>query len=77
MLIGYFYTDSKYDTTTVQVKFKAGMTATFSAILYTPHVIRLHVFGSKRWVEVINSTHSDTLGGVVDLTIHDTDAAPI
>ncbi len=65
------------DTTTVQMKFKAGMTATFSAILYTPHFIRLHVFGSKRWVEVINSTHPDTPGGVVDLTVHETDAAPI
>ncbi|MGI9505670.1 MAG: Gfo/Idh/MocA family protein, partial [Geminicoccaceae bacterium] len=53
------------DTTTVQMRFKAGMTATFSAILYTPHFIRLHVFGSKRWVEVINSTHPDTPGGVV------------
>ncbi len=65
------------DTVTAQMKFHDGMTASFSAVLYTPHFIRLHVFGSKRWVEVINSTHPDTPGGLVDVAIHQTDAAPV
>jgi predicted dehydrogenase len=55
------------DVVTVQLKFKAGMTATLSAILYTPHFIRLHVFGSDAWVEVRNDTHPDTPGGVAEL----------
>lgn len=55
------------DVVTVQLKFKAGMTATLSAILYTPHFIRCHVFGSDAWVEVRNDTHPDTPGGVAEL----------
>lgn len=57
------------DVVTVQLKFKAGMTATLSAILYTPHFIRLHVFGSDAWVEVRNNTHPDTPGGVAELVL--------
>lgn len=57
------------DVVTVQLKFKAGMTATLSAILYTPHFIRLHVFGSDAWAEVRNDTHPDTPGGVAELVI--------
>ena len=37
-----------------------GMTATLSAILHTPHFIRMHVFGSKKWIEVLNDSHPDT-----------------
>ena len=57
------------DVVTVQLKFKAGMTATLSAVLYTPHFIRLHVFGSDAWVEVRNDTHPDTPGGVAELVL--------
>lgn len=57
------------DVVTVQLKFKAGMTATLSAILYTPHFIRLHVFGSDAWVEVRNDTHPDTPGGIAELVL--------
>jgi len=55
------------DVVTVQLKFEAGMTATFSAILYTPHFIRLHVFGSDASVEVRNDTHPDTPGGIAQM----------
>lgn len=51
------------DIVTVQMQFKAGMTATLQAILYTPHFIRTHVFGTDMWVEVRNATHPDTPGG--------------
>jgi len=57
------------DVVTVQLKFKAGMTATLSAILYTPHFIRLHVFGSDAWAEVRNDTHPDTPGGIAELVV--------
>lgn len=57
------------DVVTVQLKFKAGMTATLNAILYTPHFIRLHVFGSDAWVEVRNDTHPDTPGGIAELVL--------
>ena len=51
------------DVVTVQLQFKAGMTATLQAILHTPHFIRTHVFGSEMWVEIRNATHPDTPGG--------------
>lgn len=54
------------DVVTVQLGFEAGMTATFSAVLHTPHFIRMHVFGTGKWVEVRNATHPDTPGGKVD-----------
>jgi len=57
------------DVVSAQLKFEAGMTATLSAILYTPHFIRLHVFGSDAWAEVRNDTHPDTPGGVATLAI--------
>ncbi len=57
------------DVVTVQLGFEAGMTATFSAILKTPHFIRCHVFGSERWVEVRNDTHPDTPGGIAELVL--------
>lgn len=57
------------DVVSAQLKFKAGMTATLSAILYTPHFIRLHVFGSDAWAEVRNDTHPDTPGGMAELVI--------
>ena len=51
------------DVVTVQMQFKAGMTATLQAILHTPHFIRTHVFGTDMWVEIRNATHPDTPGG--------------
>lgn len=65
------------DVVTAQLRFVAGMTATFSAILCTPHYIRLQVFGSRRWVEVINATHPDTPGGTVELTVQESGAEPV
>jgi predicted dehydrogenase len=53
------------DVVTVQLKFEAGMTATFSAVLHTPHFIRMHVFGTQKWVEVLNDSHPDTPDGIV------------
>ncbi|MBU2991707.1 Gfo/Idh/MocA family oxidoreductase [Octadecabacter sp. 1_MG-2023] len=53
------------DVVTVQMKFEAGMTATFSAVLHTPHFIRMHVFGTEKWVEVLNDSHPDTPDGIV------------
>ena len=53
------------DVVTVQLGFEAGMTATLSAVLHTPHFIRMHVFGSKKWVEVLNDSHPDTPDGIV------------
>ncbi len=57
------------DVVTVQLGFEAGMTASLSAVLATPHFIRLHVFGSEQWVEVRNDTHPDTPGGIAELTL--------
>ena len=57
------------DVVTVQLGFEAGMTASLSAVLATPHFIRFHVFGSEQWVEVRNDTHPDTPGGVAELTL--------
>ncbi|MDO6590012.1 hypothetical protein DS901_01620 [Loktanella sp. D2R18] len=53
------------DLVTVQLGFKAGMTATLSAVLHTPHFIRMHVFGTEKWIEVRNDSHPDTPGGKV------------
>jgi len=53
------------DVVTVQMSFEAGMTATFSAVLHTPHFIRMHVFGTDKWVEVLNDSHPDTPDGIV------------
>jgi len=53
------------DLVTVQLGFEAGMTATLSAILHTPHFIRMHVFGTDKWIEARNETHPDTPGGKV------------
>ena len=39
--------------------------ASRGAVLHTPHFIRLHVFGTRRWVEILNDTHPDTPGGKV------------
>ena len=64
------------DVVTVQLQFRAGMTATLSAILNTPHFIRFHVFGSDQWAEVRNDTHPDTPGGAAHLTLSRTGTSP-
>jgi predicted dehydrogenase len=60
------------DVVSVQLGFEAGMTATLSAVLYTPHFIRMHVFGRDKWVEVRNDTHPDTPGGVAEFVVAQT-----
>ena len=49
---------------------EAGMTANIQAILHTPHFLRTHIFGSKMWAEVRNSTHPDETSGVADLQVY-------
>ncbi len=53
------------DVVTAQLGFEQGMTATLSAVLHTPHFIRMHVFGTEEWIEVLNDSHPDTPGGKV------------
>ncbi len=57
------------DVVTVQLRFEAGMTATFSAILATPPFIRFHVFGAEGGVEVRNSDHPDSPASVAELVL--------
>lgn len=54
------------DMVVAQLGFHAGMTAHLQAILNTPHFMRFHVFGSEGWVEIRNTTHPDTPGGITD-----------
>ena len=60
------------DVVTAQLGFEAGMTATLSAVLYTPHFIRMHVFGSRQWIEILNESHPDTPGGKVNYRLAET-----
>ncbi len=60
------------DVVTVQLGFEAGMTATLSAVLHTPHFIRMHVYGTTQWIEVLNQSHPDTPGGKVDYLVAET-----
>ena len=60
------------DVVTVQLRFEAGMTATFNAVLHTPHFIRFHVFGTDKWVEVLNDSHPDTPDGIVRVLTSET-----
>lgn len=60
------------DVVTAQLGFEAGMTATLSAVLHTPHFIRMHVFGSRQWIEILNESHPDTPGGKVNYLIAET-----
>jgi predicted dehydrogenase len=56
------------DIVTVQMQFEAGMIAQMQAILNTPHFLRTHVFGSREWIEIRNTTHPDTSDGLVEMT---------
>ncbi|MEO1306603.1 MAG: Gfo/Idh/MocA family oxidoreductase [Pseudomonadota bacterium] len=60
------------DVVTVQLGFEEGMTATLSAVLHTPHFIRMHVFGTQQWIEIINESHPDTPGGKVNYQVAET-----
>ncbi|WP_420011557.1 Gfo/Idh/MocA family protein [Tateyamaria sp.] len=60
------------DVVTAQLGFEEGMTATLSAVLHTPHFIRMHVFGTKQWIEALNQSHPDTPGGMVDYRVAET-----
>ncbi len=51
------------DVVCAQLGFSTGVTASFSAVLHTPHFMRFHVFGSRQWIEVLNHSHPDTPGG--------------
>jgi len=57
------------DMVVAQISFAAGMTASLSAILITPHYMRYQVFGSRAWVEIRNTTHPDTPGGTTLFTV--------
>ena len=46
--------------------FKADMTASLSATLYTPHFIRTHVFGTDQCVEVRSDMHQDRPSGATE-----------
>ncbi len=60
------------DVVTAQLGFEAGMTATISAVMHTPHFIRCHVFGTNRWIEILNESHPDTPGGKVKYQVSET-----
>lgn len=60
------------DVVTAQLGFEAGMTSTLSAVLHTPHFIRMHVFGTDQWIEVLNESHPDTPGGKVNYLVAET-----
>jgi predicted dehydrogenase len=60
------------DVVTAQLGFEAGMTATLSAVLHTPHFIRCHVFGTQQWIEILNESHPDTPGGKVTYDVAET-----
>ena len=60
------------DVVTAQLGFQAGMTATLSAVLHTPHFIRMHVFGTQQWIEILNESHPDTPGGKVNYLVAET-----
>lgn len=57
------------DVVTAQLGFASGPTATLSAILYTPQFIRMHVYGNKAWVQILNESQPDMPGGRVTMTI--------
>lgn len=65
------------DTLSAQLGFASGVSAVMQAILYTPHFIRYHVFGHAGHVEVRNSTHPDTPGGVAELVLVRTGEEPV
>jgi predicted dehydrogenase len=64
------------DVVAVALRLASGATGFVSAILKTPHYLRLAVFGAEAWVEVRNHTHPDTPGPAT-LTLQRSGAEPI
>ncbi len=68
------------DTLSVTMAFENGATATLTAILATPFIGRLAVFGSQGWIEIRDRTHPEKStgwdvttvkrGGVADTVFH-------
>jgi predicted dehydrogenase len=58
------------DTLAITIAFENGGTALLSAILATPFVGRLAVYGSKGWMEIRDRTHPENPTGWDVTTIH-------
>jgi predicted dehydrogenase len=64
------------DTLSVTLGFESGATAVLTAILATPFVGRLAVYGSKGWMEIRDRTHPELPTGWDVTTVH-RGAAPV
>lgn len=58
------------DTLAITIGFENGATALLSAILATPFVGRLAVYGSKGWMEIRDRTHPENPTGWDVTTVH-------
>jgi len=58
------------DTLAITIAFENGATALLSAILATPFVGRLAVYGSKGWMEIRDRTHPENPTGWDVTTVH-------
>jgi predicted dehydrogenase len=58
------------DTLSVTLGFESGATAMLTAILATPFVGRLAVFGSQGWIEIRDRTHPEKSTGWDVTTVH-------
>jgi predicted dehydrogenase len=58
------------DTLSVTLGFESGATAVLTAILATPFVGRLAVYGSKGWMEIRDRTHPELSTGWDVTTVH-------
>jgi predicted dehydrogenase len=58
------------DTLAITIAFENGATALLSAILATPFVGRLAVYGSKGWMEIRDRTHPEKPTGWDVTTVH-------
>jgi predicted dehydrogenase len=65
------------DVVSVQLRFEAGMSATFSAILATPAFVRFHVFGADKWAEIRYADHPDTPGTQATLACAQSGKPPV
>jgi predicted dehydrogenase len=58
------------DTLSITLAFESGATAMLTAILATPFVGRLAVYGSKGWMEIRDRTHPELSTGWDVTTVH-------
>jgi predicted dehydrogenase len=58
------------DTLAMSIAFENGATALLSAILATPFVGRLAVYGSQGWMEIRDRTHPESPSGWDVTTVH-------